>query len=222
MSDNGLSVTVELGLTEAVERVKDALATQGFGILTEIDVAATLKAKLDVDIPPYLILGACMPSLAHRAIAVDPSAGQWLPCNVVLRAVEADNTLIQAADPELLVKVSGAAQLRPIAAEAKARISRALDTLRATQQATEAATVTLSHAELQLLKHALHSFRTDFGHDEADVLVSIHNLLAKLAVVGMAGVGAAVVPGAPPASSNGESHVSVGSAMDQVSDPRTP
>jgi len=214
MSDNGLSVTVELGVTDAVNRVRDALATQGFGILTEIDVAATLKAKLDVDMPPYLILGACMPSLAHRAIEVDPSVGQWLPCNVVVRAVEAGRTLVQAADPELLTQVAGAAQLQPIAAEAKARITSALDAVRATEKTAEVTTVNLSPAELQLLRHALRSFLSDFGHDEADVLASIHHLLAKLAVVGMAGVGAAVVPGAPPVSSNGERHVPAESAVD--------
>lgn len=205
MSDYGMDITVAVGFTEAVERVKEVLAAQGFGVLTEIDVAATMKAKLDVDMSPYLILGACMPSLAHRAIVADPSAGLMLPCNVVLRAVDADTTLVQMADPELLIRVADVAQLHPIAAEVKARLTAAMEDLRTYDRTSaETANVRLSPAELQLMKYALHSFLTDFGHDEADVHRSINHLLAKLAVVGPAGASNAV-PTAPQAPSlNGE------------------
>jgi uncharacterized protein (DUF302 family) len=207
-----MDVTVEVGFTEAVGRVKEVLANQGFGVLTEIDVAAILKAKLGIDMSPYLILGACMPSLAHRAIEADPSVGLLLPCNVVLRAIDADSTRVQAADPELLMKVSDVAQLHPIAAEAKARIRAAMDSLRTYDKTIgQAVTVQLSPAELQLMKHALHSFLTNFGHDEADVHRSINELSAKLAIVAPAGVGNAVLASPLPPDhrrfNRSESHV---------------
>lgn len=205
MSGYGMDYTAEVGFTEAVERVKDALTAQGFGILSEIDVAATMKAKLDVDMAPYLILGACMPSLAHRALAADPSIGLLLPCNVVLRAVDADTTMVQVADPELLMRVADAPALHPIAAEAKSRLRAAMEDLQ-TYDKTSAheATVRLSSAELQLMKHALHSFLTDFGHDEADVHRSIRGLSAKLAAVTTSSSGNTVPAGSMPDSSNGE------------------
>jgi uncharacterized protein (DUF302 family) len=200
-----MDITVAAGFTEAVEHVKEALAAQGFGVLTEIDVAAVMKARLDVQMPPYLILGACMPSLAHRAMEVDPSIGLLLPCNVVLRAVDADTTLVQVADPELLMQVADVAQLHPIAAEAKARLRAAMDNLRTYDKTSaQMATVRLNPAELQLLKHALHSFLTDFGHDEADVHRSIRNLSAKLAAVATTSADNTASAGSMPAPSNGE------------------
>lgn len=194
MSDYGMDVTVEVGFTEAVERVREVLAGQGFGVLTEIDVAATMKAKLGIDMSPYLILGACMPSLAHRAIEADPSIGLLLPCNVVLRAIDADTTRVEAADPEQLMRVADVAQLHPIAAEAKARIRAAMDNLRAYDTSSKAVTLRLSPEELQLMKHALHSFLTDFGHDEADVIKSINALLAKLRVAATPSAGPEPAP----------------------------
>ncbi len=199
MSGYGIDLTVRVGFTEAVERAKDALAARGFGILTEIDVAATMKAKLDVEMPPYLILGACMPALAHRALEVDPSIGLLLPCNVVVRAVDADTTLVQVADPDLLLGVADEARLHPIAAEARARLTAALADIEA-GAGDRAATVKLNPAELQLIKHALHSFLTDFGHDEADVTRSISDLLAKLAASGDTAL---------PTASNGESCLAI-------------
>ena len=92
-------ITVRVPFTEAVARVRDALKTQGFGVLTEIDVKATLLDKLGEDMEPYLILGACNPPLAHRALAADRRIGLLLPCNVVVRA-GAGQTVIEALDPK--------------------------------------------------------------------------------------------------------------------------
>jgi len=96
--DYGITIRVPVPFTEAVARVRDALKTHGFGVLTEIDVKATLLDKLGEDMEPYLILGACNPPLAHRALAADRRIGLLLPCGVVVRA-GADQTVIEALDP---------------------------------------------------------------------------------------------------------------------------
>lgn len=114
---------------EVVPRVKDALKDQGFGVLTEIDVQATLKQKLDVDVEPQIILGACNPQLAHRALGVDPRIAALLPCNVVVRS-EGGATVVEALDPKIIAGVPADARLAPIAGEAGDRISAALDALR--------------------------------------------------------------------------------------------
>jgi len=129
MSDYGIAVTLPLDFAVAVERTRAALAEQGFGVLTEIDVAATMKAKLDADLPPYLILGACNPPLAHRAITTEASIGLLLPCNVVVRALEDGQTLVEAMDPQVMAKVTDAPVLAEVAAEAEARLRAALATL---------------------------------------------------------------------------------------------
>ena len=123
--------TVKLDGTfeDTVEAVRKALAGQGFGVLTEIDVRATLKAKLDHDMEPYLILGACNPPLAHQALGVDTSIGLLLPCNVVVRAVDEEHTRVEALDPNVMVTVTGQAALTPVAEQARARLSAALGTL---------------------------------------------------------------------------------------------
>jgi uncharacterized protein (DUF302 family) len=126
MGDFGISVSVDIPLEEAIDRMRAALAEQGFGILTEIDVAATLKAKLDVDVPPQVILGACNAPLARQGLAIEPDLGLLLPCNVVVRADENGRTLVSALDPELMVTVPGRPELAPIAADAKARLHAAL------------------------------------------------------------------------------------------------
>jgi len=121
----GTTVTTMLGFDDAVERTRSALAEQGFGVLTEIDVRATLKTKLDLDIEPYLILGACNPQLAHQALEVDRSIGLLLPCNVVVRR-EGDRTLVQALDPQVMVSLPGLPELQPVADDAGRRLAAAL------------------------------------------------------------------------------------------------
>lgn len=116
---------------EAVERTRAALAEQGFGVLTEIDMAATLKAKLGEDMEDYLILGACNPPLAHRAVGVDRRIGLLLPCNVIVRRDPADAgaVIVEAMDPEVMVQVTGDSELEPIATEAAAKLRDAIDAL---------------------------------------------------------------------------------------------
>ncbi|MGV9842022.1 DUF302 domain-containing protein [Streptomyces fungicidicus] len=112
----------------AVTAVRQALADQGFGVLTEIDVTATLKTKLGHDMEDYLILGACNPPLAHRALEADRSIGLLLPCNVVVRR-EGDHTVVQALDPGTMVTLTGLDALEPVAEEATARLDAALNAL---------------------------------------------------------------------------------------------
>ncbi|MGO9782468.1 MAG: DUF302 domain-containing protein, partial [Streptosporangiaceae bacterium] len=106
-----------------------ALKAQGFGVLTEIDMRATLRDKLGEDMEDYLILGACNPSLAHRALGIDSSLGLLLPCNVVVRS-EAGQTIVEALDPQTMVTITGQPALQPVADEAAGRLRAALDSLR--------------------------------------------------------------------------------------------
>src|SRR3972149_1911704 len=110
----GRSVLVEEPVPEAVQRVKEALAAQGFGTLTEIDVQATLKEKLDVEGAPYVVLGACTRSLAPRALEAGPDVGLLLPCNVVVRT-HGDRTLVSAVDPQMIADFMDHPALPPIA-----------------------------------------------------------------------------------------------------------
>ena len=121
----GIAVRMTVPFPEAVRRVREALAAQGFGVLTEIDVRATLHEKLGEDMEDYLILGACNPRLAHQALAADRKVGLLLPCNVVIRTGHGE-TIIEALDPQIMAEVAGQAALRPVAAEAAARIRAAL------------------------------------------------------------------------------------------------
>ena len=121
----GISVRMTVPFPEAVRRVRQALAAQGFGVLTEIDVRATLHDKLGADMEDYLSLGACNPPLAHQALAADRKVGLLLPCNVVIRSGHGE-TIIEALDPQIMAEVAGQAALRPVAAEAAARIRTAL------------------------------------------------------------------------------------------------
>ncbi|HET7477040.1 MAG TPA: DUF302 domain-containing protein [Dermatophilaceae bacterium] len=124
-----LSTTVNRAFDEALEATRAALADQGFGVLTEIDLKATLKAKLDADIDPQVILGACRPPLAHAALAAEPTIGLLLPCNVVVRAVDQSRTAVEAMDPDVMVQVTGNDALTEIAADARQRLTAALDSL---------------------------------------------------------------------------------------------
>src|SRR6476619_3353558 len=118
-----LSTTPQASVADAAERSRKALQEQGFGVLTEIDMRATLKAKLDVDMEDYLILGACNPPLAHRAVTIDRQIGLLLPCNVIVRSdPDTDGTVIvEAMNPELMVQVTGEPALEAVAEEAGAR-----------------------------------------------------------------------------------------------------
>ncbi|MBY8876238.1 DUF302 domain-containing protein [Actinacidiphila acidipaludis] len=128
--DYGQTVTLPVPFDEAVPRVREALAAQGFGVLTEIDVRATLKAKLDAEMEPYLILGACNPPLAHQALEADRSSiGLLLPCNVVVRADPGGGSVVQALDPGTMVELTGLPELRPVADEARRRLGAALASL---------------------------------------------------------------------------------------------
>lgn len=123
-----IETTTPLPLSDAETAVRAALAEAGFGILTEIDVAATLKAKLGVERPPLKILGACNPTLANQALAIDPSVSLVLPCNVVLETVPG-GTRVAAADPRDLLTADGLAEL---AGDARARLEGAIASLGAT------------------------------------------------------------------------------------------
>ena len=125
-----LTASVDRPFDEVLAATRAALADQGFGVLTEIDLAATLKAKLDADIPPQVILGACRPPLALAATRAEPSIGVLLPCNVVVRGRgDGGATLVEAMDPEAMVTVTGNAALQDVATDAGERLRAALATL---------------------------------------------------------------------------------------------
>lgn len=127
--DYGITVWVSGSFADTVTRVRTALKAEGFGVLTEIDVQATLRDKLGESMEDYLILGACNPPLAHRALDVDREIGLLLPCNVVVRT-DGDQTVVAALNPRIMVDVAGQEALRPVAEEATRRLTAALDTLR--------------------------------------------------------------------------------------------
>jgi uncharacterized protein (DUF302 family) len=126
-----ISTTVEQPYEAVVARVRAALADQGFGVLTEIDVQATMKAKLDADIAPQVILGACRPPLGLAALQAEPSIGLLLPCNVVVRALDQTTTVVEAVDPETMVSMTDNLALQGVADDAAQRLTAALDSLTA-------------------------------------------------------------------------------------------
>jgi uncharacterized protein (DUF302 family) len=128
-----IATTLSRPYGDAVEAVRAALGEQGFGILSEIDLKATLKAKLDVDVAPQVILGACRPVLAHEALTVEPSIAAVLPCNVVVRAVDDATTVVEAFDPDAMMGLADNPVLHTVAADAKQRITAALTSLNAPQ-----------------------------------------------------------------------------------------
>lgn len=129
-----ISTTLRTTFDDAIARTREALASQGFGVLTEIDMAATLKAKLGEDIEKYVILGACNPQLAHRAIGVDRQIGLLLPCNVVVRTDRTDpaTIVIDAMDPQIMVQVADGPGLKDVADAAAEKLHAAIDSLTAT------------------------------------------------------------------------------------------
>ncbi|BBZ44183.1 DUF302 domain-containing protein [Mycobacterium parmense] len=127
----GISTSLQTSFDDAVARTRESLARQGFGVLTEIDVQATLKAKLGHEMEDYLILGACNPPLAQRALEANRQIGLLLPCNVVVRTDpdHAGAVLVEAMNPGLLVEVTGEPELRPVAEEVTAKLRAAIDSL---------------------------------------------------------------------------------------------
>ena len=124
-----MTTTVDASFDETLAVTRDALSEQGFGALTEIDLAATLKAKVGADIEPHVILGACRPQLAERAVGIEPSIGLLLPCNVVVRSTGERRTVVEAVDPDMMVGVTDNEQLEVVAAEARTRLEAALAAL---------------------------------------------------------------------------------------------
>lgn len=133
MADFTIRATTPLAYDETLAAVRDALGEAGFGVLTEIDIRATLKAKLDVDVAPQVILGACRPQLAHVALLAEPAIAALLPCNVVVRALADGGTVVEAIDPDVMMSVAGdgpaSDDLRTVATDARERLSTALGQL---------------------------------------------------------------------------------------------
>jgi uncharacterized protein (DUF302 family) len=125
----GFGKTVDLGFDTAVERVTAELAKEGFGILTEIDVKATLKKKLDADVRPYRILGACNPPFAKRALEAEPTVGLLLPCNVTVREDEAGQIHVDFMDPAVMSQMTSNPDLAKVAGEVREKLQRVMSAL---------------------------------------------------------------------------------------------
>lgn len=128
-SDYGFGKTVNLAFDAALERVGQELRKEGFGILTEIDVQRVLKEKMNADLPPYRILGACNPPLAYRALAAEPRIGLLLPCNVVVREDEANGVRVEFMDPNAVLELVGKAEITQLAAEVRQKLARVMAAL---------------------------------------------------------------------------------------------
>jgi uncharacterized protein (DUF302 family) len=130
MSDYGIRKTVPLPYEQAVARTREVLEDNGFGVLTEIDIKAKLKEKLGVDFRRYLILGACNPPLAHKALQAEPEIGLLLPCNVIVYEVDDNTSIVSAIDPGTMIQVvPDNKAVQEVAIDAKLRLTRAIDAL---------------------------------------------------------------------------------------------
>ncbi len=129
MSKIGFGKNVDMSFDEAVTKVTAALQTEGFGVLTEIDVAGTLKKKLDKDMPPYRILGACNPALAHRGISAEPEIGMLLPCNVVVRQDAAGTVRVEFMDPQAVLPLMDKPGIAELAGEVREKLQRVMSAL---------------------------------------------------------------------------------------------
>jgi len=125
------NLAIDLPFDQALEAVRNALAAEQFGIVSDLDVQTIFKAKIGKEIPAYRILGACNPALADRVIAAEPNAGALLPCNVVIRAQGPAQTVVSVMDPVAVLGLSSAPELKAVAVEARARLERAVGRLRA-------------------------------------------------------------------------------------------
>jgi uncharacterized protein (DUF302 family) len=125
----GIQKTLDLGFDEALARVPEALKAEGFGVLTEIDVQATLKKKLDVDFRRYRILGACNPPFAHRALQHSLDVGMLLPCNVIVYETDEGKTVVSAVDPMQTMAAQGDPAMRPLAEQVRQKLQRVMDSL---------------------------------------------------------------------------------------------
>ena len=125
----GFGKTLDLGFDAAIDKVTGELQAQGFGVLSDIDVAGKMKEKLGEDMPPYRILGACNPPLAHQAISAIPDIGLLLPCNVLVREDDSGTVSVSFMDPEAVLSLVGDDRVRPLAGEVKARLERVMDSL---------------------------------------------------------------------------------------------
>lgn len=125
-SNYGFGKTVSCAFDEAIQRVTAALQTEGFGILSDIDVAATLKKKLNADMPAYRILGACNPALAQRAIQAEPSIGLLLPCNVLVRELADGNVSVEFMDTDAVLQLVGKPDIAALAGEVRQRLQRVM------------------------------------------------------------------------------------------------
>lgn len=131
MSNYGFEIRLQGEFDAIVERVTAALKEEGFGVLSDIDVKATLKKRLDIDRAPYRILGACNPPLAHKALDAEPDIGLLLPCNVVVRGDEGDDVVVAFMDPQAVLSIVQRPELEELGAEVKGRLERVRDALAA-------------------------------------------------------------------------------------------